>query len=383
MPFEADTQRGLWHETFGKIMTELRASCSLAEIEARTNDRRNDLMTKFIRGMLLSVCLLSVCTGVAFQPAGQAAAVQFICVIDPPIAEMKGTTTYADKKASVVDPVKGAQHAEMIKPVATFATHLANATDSLPLDSEKAACARKMLSTWAADNALVQTPDSFPAVRERARFTIGFNLAAVKLRQAGYPVDRDVIDWLRTLTREVVSGFALKPALSNLDIWSGVDAASFLLLSDDLLLREHARRVWRKGIDQIKADGSLDTEMGRGRRALLYHQYYMSGLLMLREMSAAIGDLPSADDHAKLKKLGRLVASSLCDSTMISKRAGAPQEKPPAYQFAVAMAFGKNILDDSWAKCAQLPAKIVDNGIGGNMDVAAAAIRSSRAQPSR
>jgi poly(beta-D-mannuronate) lyase len=288
------------------------------------------------------------------------------CATDAPVVVIKGVEAYIDKKASIVDPLKGAEHAALLRPISMFSYHLAEATDAVPLESGNARCAIGLLRAWADAGALTQAPD-YVGVRERARFVIGFNLTVLKLRSGGYDVDDKTLQWLHELTRASVAGFPVRSAIANLDVWSGVDAATFLLLGPDDDLKAHALAEWRGGIGQIASDGSLGSEMKRGQRALLYHQYYLSGLLMLAAMLPAIGYALPEDDVSALRRLGQYVATSLCQPTDIETRAGIHQEMPPPYQFSVLGAFGGDYVSGGWRACVKLPATLRDDGVGGDM----------------
>ena len=129
-------------------------------------------------------------------------------------------------------------------------------------------CARNMIDRWATAKALLVPPTTLEAIRQRARFAIGLNIVAIKLRSAGHPVASVSADWLQRLSNVAVDDFRKRANKSgwidNLYVWSGVNAASSALLTNDREMRAYATEVWQRSIAQIAPDGSLKSELARG-----------------------------------------------------------------------------------------------------------------------
>jgi poly(beta-D-mannuronate) lyase len=300
------------------------------------------------------------------------------CVMDPPVKQVQGVAFYTDKNASVADPKLVAQDGAFLKPLQLFVNHLSAIVDNPNAAPADITCAQQMLDSWAQADALLQPPVNFEAMRERARFAIGFNIVALKLQASGHTVSAATLKWLHALSTMVANDFKTHSLKNNLYIWSGVDSATNALLSGDEDERNNATAVWKFGISQIQPDGSVATELDRKTRALLYHQYYLSGLLMLQSLRTQLGDLPTQQEEAKLKVLADLVSDSQCDPTKIGLLAGGTQQEiPPPYQYAVPAAFSQNILNQNWSKCAKLPAPLIDGAFGGDMSKAAQAIAAN------
>lgn len=330
-----------------------------------------DRWHSFYRTCISAVGLI-LCAELVLPSLGFAA--DFRCMVDPPVIEMRAFDVYADRSASVVDPMKSAANDAAVKPVSIFAYHLAEATDARPMGAARANCAAQALRNWATAAALLNAKDP-PSIRVLARYTIGFNLTVIKLRAAGFDVDPDVVRWLHDLSRAAVAGYPIKQGVANLDVWSGVNAASFLLLEPDAALKEHAITEWKLGVSQVASDGSLTSEMKRGKRALLYHQYYLSALLMLNEILPKVGYSPLDVEKAALRRLGKFVAAALCDPSSIKARTGLDQETPPPYQFAIVDAFGRDDVGTEWRTCVKLPETLRDAGSGGSMIVVREALK--------
>jgi hypothetical protein len=153
-----------------------------------------------------------------------------------------------------------------------------------------------------------------------------------------------------------------------------VNAASLTLIDGDRNALQYENQVWRAGLAQIGPDGYLPSELRRQSRALLYHQYYASALIFLRQLRAALGQLPTARDDADLRRLIERVEAALCDPAAMAGIAGAQQEPPSADQFAVGLAFGDGLVDERWTRCGTKPPEMRDDTLGGRFDRTRAAL---------
>ncbi|WBK02075.1 alginate lyase family protein [Methylocystis parvus] len=301
------------------------------------------------------------------------------CVLDPPVDRVQGVDYYLDKHASIVDAERQQADAKAYRPVQMFVYHLEQIIDADAPSSELISCALQNLHSWALSDAMLTQPENFPGVRQRARFSVALNVIALKLKVAGYSIDEPITRWLHTLAQKAVADFSTRKPYSNLYIWSGVNAASDAILTGDKASRLYATNVWRLGVSQINADGTIDVEMDRASRALMYHQYYLAGLLMLRSFRVALGDQATHGEDAKLRILAKVVGNALCDPTSLGELAHASdQERPPPYQFAVPTAFGQDFLDAEWGRCGKIPSQLIDSGAGGDMAKAALALEALR-----
>jgi hypothetical protein len=139
-------------------------------------------------------------------------------------------------------------------------------------------------------------------------------------------------------------------------------------------------------LSQIGPDGSLKSELRRQTRALLYHQYYLSGLLYLRKIRAALGSPATPAEVTTLRRLASFVESSLCDPAAIAKASGGfKQETAPADQFAIGLAFGQGIVDDRWSRCGVVTPATNDETLGGSLRVTLAVLEgeAGSAHPKR
>ncbi len=289
------------------------------------------------------------------------------CSVPPAIEQVSAAPIYADRAGSVADSAGMHQNEQLITPLRLFDRALTTKVDGRPTAAELA-CATTLLRAWADAGALLQEPSSFPPVRERQRFTLGINVGALKLQSHGGVLDDKAMQWLHTLNTAVMSDFGPRNIVDNLYVWSGVDAGTFALLSGDEAARAYQDRAWKAGLAQIGPDGFLHSELRRQAKALGYHQYYLSGLLYLRKVRAALQMRPTPEEDAAVRRLANLVEASLCDPTAMAKAAGGfKQDTAQADQFAIGLLFGSGITDERWTRCGLPPPQHDDETMGGSL----------------
>ena len=82
-------------------------------------------------------------------------------------------------------------------------------------------------------------------------------------------------------------------------------------------------RPWLQSIN----DGTIDGEMARGQRALIYHGNSFSNTLILRAARETLGYDVTQEDHERLALLANMIGHALCDPHDLERKAGAVQEK--------------------------------------------------------
>lgn len=293
------------------------------------------------------------------------------CPIPPAVKQVEAQAIYSDPAGSQLDVSGLRRNQQLIQPLRAFTDGLTRRVDDDDAGSTQAAlrCAATMLRNWASAGALLQEPASFPAVRQRQRFVLGITLAALKLRALGSTLDGAAVGWLHALGTAVMQEFKRRRIVDNLGVWSAANAASLALLDGDPGALRYESEMWQQGLRQIGQGGLLATELRRQSRALLYHQYYASALLVLRRLRSALGQKPTAQNEADLRRLVERVEADLCDpDAMASAAGGYPQEKPPAANFAVGLVFGSDMIDDRWTRCGTKPRELRDVTLGGQLD---------------
>lgn len=254
----------------------------------------------------------------ASRPAASTS--QAECVSTTPVTEVAGHSFYRDLRGSEVDRNALAEHLETIKPLRNFAERLIQ-----DIDTGHPRCAEFNLEAWASSSALLEPPTSFAGLRERQRFTFAINMAALRLFRSGRSLSPTVLDWLSALNRQVADDFQKRGTIDNLYIWSGATAAVAAGLTANPELRRHATNVWHKGIASIGPDGTVPSELRRGAKSLLYHGYYLSGLLILQ----ATRDRPSSSDMAAVARLYDSVRTATCQPRSVGTSAESLKREPP------------------------------------------------------
>jgi poly(beta-D-mannuronate) lyase len=310
---------------------------------------------------------------------GASAACPTFAVVD----RVDGATFYADKAGSVVDPRAQRRNEELQAPVRKMLGYVETSFDAANDKSPVTDCAVNIIRQWATERALLNPPVSTQGRIERARFVIGLNIIALKLRKLEYPLGNTVLSWLKDLNYAVMDYFEKGTNRANLYIWSGVGAVSFALLTGDRVAAVYEDKVWRASIADITADGFLPKELTRAHRALIYHQYAFSALLMLREMRLALGESESASDRGALHRLAARISSSLCDPRQMAAMSGATQEMPDQTAFRVPDTFGDGLLDGNWAECGVTPPHFNDVNLGGRLDLTARLLETLAADHGR
>lgn len=331
----------------------------------------------------LVVLVLLTSLVVALNPA---MADSSICPDIPPVLRIESANFYLDQKGSIPDEAVEQDNEKLSTNLTNLYGLLHYATDISKSGKNKALllCASALMHRWASAEALLDPPQEANSRVQRVVVSVALNLYALKLERAGIQNTPVVIGWLGRLTKAVTRDYhrdALKSTpyfRNNIYFWSGVAAGSFAILARDPAYAAYADLTWRDAIDQIGSDGVLAVELHRGRRALIYHQYAFSALLLLRELRHALEFESSSADLVKVHDLGRAIGRALCDASWMATRAGvANQEHPGAWGFRLASVLGLDIVDDNWHRCGTVLKNPIELRIGGDVAATQRAIRES------
>ncbi|HLY57367.1 MAG TPA: alginate lyase family protein [Stellaceae bacterium] len=280
-------------------------------------------------------------------------------------SRVEGEAFYSDVQGSIVDQDKLRRDMAMIAPLRAFVTEASSRADSP--DRDDRACAARLMESWARGGALLEAPRSFEATRERQRFAIALNIVALKLHAAGVD-SAPLLDWLGRLNHAVIADFDKRNQVDNLFVWSGVAASSYALLAHDDDAARYAAMVWTQAIGLIRPDGTIASELARGRRALVYHAYELSALLVLRAFREAAGDHANPEDIAALRRLSDRVVEALCDPADMARAAGSPQQEPvPPTELSPIVAFAGDLGDARIRRCGSPDIPAADPVMGGNL----------------
>ncbi|MGE0767539.1 MAG: alginate lyase family protein [Hyphomicrobiaceae bacterium] len=240
---------------------------------------------------------------------------------------------YKDRIGSKVDADLKRSHGEVVAPLKAFVSHVVTDADHGVRDhgGPRAACALAWIEAWAKGDAWLGDMGSKQAEYQRKWDLAGIALAYLKLRPYA-PVDqRAMIEpWLLQFADKAAT-FQLAPERkrNNHRYWLGLALAATSLATDSPRLWDDARRIMQDAAADIRLDGSLPLELERGERALHYHAFAVTPLVVLAELAARRGENWFAFSNDALHRLVARTASGLVNPTAFGMVAHAEQEPRP------------------------------------------------------
>ncbi|MDT2019448.1 alginate lyase family protein [Methylocella sp. CPCC 101449] len=311
--------------------------------------------------LLLSVSVI----GFAYAAVAQ---VPESCPYFQPVSNVAAPAIYSDNRGSIVDAQALAKRTASGKPVNDFLSYLSFSIDGPPpwnkFTGLSLQCANSLLEEWAKDDAMATTVDdhgsfSSQGAIDRAGYTRGFVNIAIKLQTAGAKLGPHVIPWLKKRVEERIqvdrAYIAHGQRGGNLLYEDGATAAGLALLTQDENAFKFQGEVWAYFLQQINPDGSLASELARGKRALVYHNRALSMLMILRAQRRALGIPEKAVDHAKIKALADYVGHSMCFPDELATKVGVDRIEPMDgdYAFRASETFGSDLLNADWQRCGR------------------------------
>jgi poly(beta-D-mannuronate) lyase len=301
------------------------------------------------------------------------------CPAFPPVKYLELEEFYTDPKFSVVNQAAEDRNNAQVKPVDNFMRYVEQALDhpSGQTDPSVSSCAYNAFKSWAAAGALTGEPPKFNSegALKRTSYLVGINILALKLKAAGHPLDGVILKWLHTLNAKNVDFFEHGSNRGNLRVWSGAIAALHAVIDPDPLFRRYQDQVWHEAIAAIHDDGTIDAEMARGARALIYHMFSLSATLVLHDARQTLGYPDAPSDIARLHLLIGTVGKTLCDPHRFDTPAKAVQEIPGDWAYRVPNGFGPDLLTADWTRCGMPKAALADTTFGGDTSVSAAVLK--------
>jgi poly(beta-D-mannuronate) lyase len=243
-----------------------------------------------------------------------------------------------DPTHSIIDPVRQKEYERTSGPVKHEGDVVVAAADAFRTtgSEQAAACVIHHLEVEAQDRALTGKMSSSQAYFVQGWVAGAVAIAFLKVDGArkSTPAQRALIlPWLQKnadLTRafytqrEKVDGTGAQ----NHFYWAAIQLAATGIATNNYADFEWAMNTAKTGIHAIQPDGTLPEEMRRGQRALHYHLYAASPLVMLAELGLPNGVDLYAEDRGALKKLVKVSTEGLVDPSLFEKRTGIPQERP-------------------------------------------------------
>lgn len=269
----------------------------------------------------------------ALLPALLASACAFAACPAPPAGQpdIRALGYYTDKAGSVIDPALHQQNKDATAPLDRYAADVAHMSDDYLRSGDPAAaqCTLNWLGAWADEGAMlgqmirVNNDQSFYM---RQWMLDAVAMAYLKVHDQADPQQRARIDpWLQQLARANLAYWDNpKRRRNNHYYWSGLGVLATGLVTDDQTLWQAGHAAFQKGIDDIQ-DGSLPLEMARGQRALHYHDYALTPLVMMAELARLRGqDWYARRDHA-IDRLARRVIEGSKDPAWFNQQTGVAQ----------------------------------------------------------
>lgn len=309
------------------------------------------------------------------------ASAQQVCPRILPLARIEGINIYSDAKGSLPDQKAQQHNAEKRAELTAFLKLLHDVYDKRQA-AGNTTCANDIVARWASDRALLLPPVSASARIERVLAAVAINSMLIKRARAGdRPTERE-LQWVRDLTDAVGRDYN-RNALAgtpffrnNVYFWSMAAHGLHAVLTRDRRFVDVSNTGWRDALATIDAEGFLATELQRGRRAIVYHQFAYSALLILRETRYALGLPVTAADLGTMGRLANAIGKALCgDGRMLARAKVHDLERPGDWGFRVASAFGLDINGADWERCGIMIKAPVDLRIGGDLEATRRALR--------
>ena len=247
---------------------------------------------------------------------------------------------YADNDPthSIIDPIKQKAYEESSGPVKHEGNVAVAAADAFRNSgSEEAArCVLQHMEVQAREHALTGKMSSSQAYFVQGWVVGAEAVAYLKIEGTARATAAQkalILPWLQKgadLTRAFYEDRMRHDGTDaqNHFYWAAIQLAATAIVTGNRGDFDWAMLRAKDGVAAIKPDGTLTEEMRRGKRALHYHLYAASPLVMLAELGMPNGiDLYASNDGA-LKKLVTISTQGLVDASLFENRAGIAQERP-------------------------------------------------------
>jgi poly(beta-D-mannuronate) lyase len=278
------------------------------------------------------------------------------CPSYPSVQTVMGAVMYSDESGSVKSLSGEAENKALLAPIDDFLTYLSHAADE-KTDAASLVCPHLLLQQWAEAGALL-TPPETPGRVSRVWITPAFDFIVLKFRMRGVEIGTDTTRWLSQLAaaerQDYSKPFQKAPYVglySNVYPWVGAANALSALISGDQEAMRFQDEAWNNMIAEIRPDGTLQGEMGRGAQALEYHLKAVAGLLILHSVRHALGQTDDPAHIEKLKLLLTMTGNVLCDPASLTAKVGTKLNPPGVWDFRIPYAFDDGLLPESWKTC--------------------------------
>ncbi len=244
---------------------------------------------------------------------------------------------YTDAHHSVINQAEQEEYKEVTAPYQEVVKKIVAAADAYQTTGSRAAaeCAATLIESAAKDRFLAGTMNGRQSYYVQKWLVGAVAIAYLKTRPNGIisPAQTaEIVRWLQDVAPQSIGYFESNarhpPANNNHRYWTGLEVAAIGIAADNDRLWKWGMESAEIGIKQIKKDGTLPLEMDRAARALHYHLFATSALVMLAEFAAANGKYLYNEHDQALKHLVDRSISGVTDPSYFREKTGVEQEIP-------------------------------------------------------
>lgn len=194
----------------------------------------------------------------------------------------------------------------------------------------KARCALAWMHEWASKNAMLGTVN-YVGISVRHWTLASLSSAYGQIRDEeslNAEENIKVRAWLRALAYAVIADYDApkNKRENNLAYWAAWSVTMTGIALNDYNLYQWGMKRGMNAIGDIAADGTLPLEMERGSKALLYHQFALTPLLMLAEAGVANGFNMYDLNNGYLHRLAKRVLVGIETPAFFQSRTGYEQD---------------------------------------------------------
>jgi len=250
----------------------------------------------------------------------------------PPVRDLDLPRFYGDDEGSKIDPELARRHKAAVAPLTDFLRQVVAETDKAArrADEKAARCALDWIAAWAKGEAWLGNMGTKQAEYQRKWDLAGVALAYLKLKRHATPAQRKLIEpWLVHFA-DTVQTFQLAPGRkrNNHLYWLGLGLAATAVVAESPRHWEAARAIMTEALGHVQRDGTLRLELERGQRALHYHAFALTPLVVMAELAALRGENWYGAAGGPLDRLVGRTLAGIDDPASFATLAGVVQEEP-------------------------------------------------------
>lgn len=274
----------------------------------------------------------------------------YTCPAMPQLPHDFGTNSYyTDAQHSVPDPALKKKYEDSVAGINDFSRAVVKAADAYQTTGshDAALCVIDSLDAAAKAKALTGTMSTSQAYYVQKWNLAAWSVAYLKVRNAetlAYAKNpaaarisaeqtREITSWLKKLAESSRDYVEEKRHMSrhpndsdnNHAYWAGFAVAAAAIAINDRKLFDWGVDEYRRGVREIKDDGTLPNEMARRQMALHYHLYSLAPLIMLAELGETNGVPMYAERKFAIKRLVDRCVLGLEDASFFQQRTGVAQ----------------------------------------------------------